>query len=105
MSGKGGRLTPGEAFSYDMIIANHGTDQAKNVALESILPPNLEILVSDPPFLKRDSDDYLWTFNDLGAGEKRNIKLTFRVKPGIPVGTNIKVRNVVYYEDRLGNRY
>jgi uncharacterized repeat protein (TIGR01451 family) len=105
MTGKGGRLSPGEVFTYDMTLDNRGTDQAKNVALESILPRHLEILVSDPPFQKRDADDYLWTFTGLGAGEKRSIKLTFRVKAGVPVGTNIQVRNIVSYEDRLGNRY
>ena len=105
MTGKSGRLNPGEVFSYTMTLDNRGTDQAKNVDLESILPRHLEILVSDPPFQKRDNDDYLWTFTGLGAGEKRNIKMTFRVKAGVPVGTNIQVRNTVTYEDRLGNRY
>jgi len=43
--------------------------------------------------------------NELGAGEKRVVKASFRVKPGTGVGTGIQVKSLLSYYDQLGNRY
>jgi hypothetical protein len=104
-SGRGGKLKPAEISSYEFTIINRGSNIAKAVEIHSILPDNLEILASDIPFLQGASGEYLWDFPELGAGEKRVIKVSFRVKTGIPVGTNIQIKNLVTYEDQLGNRY
>ena len=48
---------------------------------------------------------YVWRFDELGAGEKRVIKVTYRVKPGIAVGTSMQLKNLLNYQDPLGNRY
>jgi len=105
MSGKGGRLKPGEVSSFELNFTNRGSSMAKAVELQSVLPADLELVASDPSFGRGASGDYLWRFDELGAGEKRIIKVTFRVKAGTAVGRNIQVKNVLKYQDQLGNRY
>lgn len=105
MTGRGGRLKPGEVFSFDLNCTNHGSNMAKVVELESILPSPLELVAADPSYAMGKNGEYLWKFEELGPGEKRSIKVTFRVKSGAAVGTNIQVKNVLKYQDQLGNRY
>lgn len=105
MTGKGGRLKPGEVSSFELNFTNRGSNMAKTVELQSFLPRDLELVASDPSFSKGSNGDYLWRFDELGAGEKRTIKVTFRVKAGTSVGTNMQVKNVLKYQDQLGNRY
>ena len=104
-SAGGGKLKPAEFSSYEFTVVNRGSNIAKTVEIRSILPENLEILAADVPFLQGGGGEYLWNFAELGAGEKRLVKVSFRVKTGIPVGTNIQIKNLVTYEDQLGNRY
>ncbi|WP_084201453.1 tetratricopeptide repeat protein [Geobacter pickeringii] len=105
MAGKGGRLKPGEVSSFELNFTNKGSNMAKAVELQSFLPRDLELIASDPAFAKGTNGDYFWRFDELGAGEKRTIKVTFRVKAGTAVGKSIQVRNVLKYQDLLGNRY
>jgi len=105
MSGRGGRLKPGEVSSFELTFTNSGSSMAKAVELQSVLPADLELVASDPSFGRADNGDYLWKFDELGAGEKRVIKVTFRVKAGTAVGRSIQVKNVLNYQDQLGNRY
>ena len=105
MTGKGGRLKPGEVSSFELNFTNRGSSMAKAVELQSVLPQDLELVASDPSFGRAGNGDYLWKFDELGAGEKRVIKVTFRVKAGTAVGRSIQVKNVLNYQDQLGNRY
>jgi uncharacterized membrane protein len=105
MSGKGSKLKPGEISSYEFNVVNRGSNLAKAVEIRSILPENLEMLAADITPQKGSGDESIWRFAELGAGEKRSVRITFRVKAGIPVGTNIQIKNLVTYEDQLGNRY
>jgi hypothetical protein len=105
MSGRGGRLKPGEVSSFELNFTNSGSSMAKAVELQSVLPADLELVASDPSFGRATNGDYLWKFDELGAGEKRVIKVTFRVKAGTAVGRSIQVKNVLNYQDQLGNRY
>lgn len=105
MSGRGGRLKPGEVSSFELNFTNSGSSMAKAVELQSALPADLELVASDPSFGRATNGDYLWKFDELGAGEKRVIKVTFRVKAGTAVGRSIQVKNVLNYQDQLGNRY
>ena len=105
MSGKGGRLKPGEVSSFELNFTNRGSNMAKGVELQSTMPKDLELVASDPAFARNASGDYLWRFEELGASEKRTIKVTFRVRSGTAVGTSIQVKNVLKYQDQLGNRY
>ena len=105
MAAKGGRLKPGEVSSLELNCVNRGSNLAKQVTLQSILPAQLELVAADPAFSKADNGVYIWRFDELGAGEKRNIKVTYRVKPGIAVGTNMQLKNLLNYQDPLGNRY
>jgi hypothetical protein len=104
-SAGGAKLKPAEFSSYEFTVVNRGSNIAKTVEIRSILPENLEILAADVPFVQGGNGEYLWDFPELGAGEKRLVKVSFRVKTGIPVGTNIQIKNLVTYEDQLGNRY
>ncbi len=105
MVGQGGKLKPGEVSSFDLNVVNHGSNLAKSVEVQSILPDNLEMMAADVPAQMGSNGAYNWRFVELGAGEKRNIRITFRLRSGIPVGTNIQIRNLVTYEDQLGNKY
>jgi uncharacterized membrane protein len=105
MAAKGGRLKPGEVSSLELNCINSGSNMAKQVTLQSILPAQLELVAADPMFSRGDNGIYTWRFEELGAGERRNIKVTYRVKPGIAVGTNMQLKNLLNYQDQLGNRY
>lgn len=78
---------------------------AKQVLLQSALPAQLELVAADPAFAGADNGVYTWRFEELGAGEQRNIKVSYRVKSGVSVGTNMQMKNQLNYQDQLGNRY
>lgn len=105
MSGGGSRLKPGEVASFDLTITNRGTNLARVVELQSAWPDKLELVAADPGSSSFANGTILWKFKELGAGERRTIKVSFRVKPGTSMGTNIQVKNILSYEDQLGSRY
>lgn len=105
MAGRDGRLRPGEIASFDLNITNRGSNIARVVELHSAWPEQLELVAAEPVNSSVTGGNILWKFSELGAGEKRTIKVSFRVRQGTGVGTNIQVKNVLKYEDQLGNRY
>lgn len=105
MAGRDERLRPGEVASFDLTITNRGSNIARVVELQSAWPEQLELVAVDPANGPVAGGKILWKFNELGAGEKRTIKVSFRVKPGTGAGTNVQVRNILKYEDQLGNWY
>ncbi|WP_371877548.1 tetratricopeptide repeat protein [Geomonas paludis] len=105
LAARGGKLKPGEVSSLELNCVNRGSNLAKQVTLQSVLPAQLELVAADPSFSRFDNGVYVWRFDELGAGEKRNIKVTYRVKPGIAVGTSVQMKNSLSYQDLLGNRY
>jgi len=105
ITARDGRLKPGEIASFDLTITNGGSNLARIVELQSTWPEQLELVGADPANSSVSNGNILWKFKELGAGEKKAIKVSFRVKHGIGVGTNIQVKNILTYEDQLGNRY
>jgi hypothetical protein len=105
MSGRDGKLKPGEVASFDLTIANRGSNLARIVELQSAWPEQLELIAADPANSSVGNGTISWKFKELGAAEKRVIKVSFRVKPGTGMGTNIQVKNILTYEDQIGNRY
>ena len=105
MSGRDGQLKPGDLTSFDLVITNQGSNLARIVELQSVWPEQLELMAADPSTSAVVNGAIIWRFKELGAGEKRNIRISFRVKAGVGVGTAIQVKNILTYEDRLGNRY
>jgi hypothetical protein len=105
MTAPDGRLKPGEVASFELTITNRGSSLARVVELQGTWPAQLELIAADPTGSPAGSGNILWSFKELGAGEKRTIKVSFRVKAGTGAGTNILVRNLLSYEDQLGNRY
>ncbi|WP_223908075.1 tetratricopeptide repeat protein [Geobacter sp. AOG1] len=105
MSGKGGKLKPGDVSSFELTGVNRGSLLARVVEMRSSMPANLELVTSEPPVSGGQDGNYLWRFAELGAGEKKVVKVTFKVKQGIAVGTSIQVKNTITYEDPLGNGY
>lgn len=105
MAGRDGRLKPGDVASFDLTITNNGSNLARVVELQSAWPEQLELVAADPATSAVSNETMTWRFKELGAGEKRSIKVSFRVKPGTSVGTAIQVKNLLSYEDQLGNRY
>jgi uncharacterized repeat protein (TIGR01451 family) len=105
MSGGDARLKPGEVASFNLTLTNRGSNLARVVELQSVWPDKLELVAADPGTSSTNNGSIQWKFKELGAGEKRVIKVSFRVKPGISMGTNIQVKNIMNYEDQLGNRY
>ena len=105
MAGRDGRLKPGEVASFDLTILNKGSNLARVVELQSAWPEQLELIAADPANSTFSNGNITWRFKEMGANEKRSIKVSFRVKPGTSVGTNIQVKNIMTYEDQIGNRY
>ena len=105
MASGNSRLKPGDVASFDLSITNRGSNLARVVDLQSVWPEQLEFVASEPAKSALSNGRILWKFTELGAGEKRTIKVSFRVKQGIGVGANIQVSNILNYEDQLGNRY
>lgn len=105
MSGGNGRLKPGDVASFDLTITNRGSNLARVVDLRSSWPELLEFVASEPEKSSLADGKILWKLKELGAGEKRTIRVSFRVKQGLGVGTSIQVSNELSYEDQLGNRY
>jgi hypothetical protein len=105
MTARDGRLKPGEVASFDLTITNRGSNLARVVELQGAWPEQLELITADPSSSSANNGKFLWNFKEVGAGEKRTIKVSFRVKAGTGVGTNIQVKNLLSYEDQLGNRY
>ena len=105
MSGGNDRLKPGAVASFDLTITNHGSNLARVVDLRSSWPEQLEFVASEPASSSSANSNILWQFKELGAGEKRSIKVSFRVREGLGVGANVQVTNVLNYEDQSGNRY
>ncbi|MHB8121778.1 MAG: tetratricopeptide repeat protein [Desulfuromonadaceae bacterium] len=105
MTGLNGRLKPGDVASFDLTVTNSGSNLARIVELQSAWPEQLELVATEPATSAVSNGTVVWRFKELGAGEKRSIKVSFRVKQGIGVGTTIQVKNILSYEDQLGNRY
>ncbi len=105
MAGRDGRLKPGDVASFDLTVTNNGSNLARVVELQSGWPEQLELVAAEPATSTVRDGAIIWRFKEMGAGEKRNIKVSFRVKPGTGVGTAIQVRSILTYEDQLGNRY
>ena len=105
MTGKGGKLKPGEVSSFELACINRGSNMAKLVDVQSVLPEQLELVSADPPFNQGGDGIYLWRFEGLGAGEKRSIKITYKVKSRTAVGTSMQVKNILKYQDLLGKGY
>ena len=105
MAGRDGRLKPGDVASFDLTITNNGSNLARIVELQSAWPEQLELVAADPVTSAVSNSTIIWQFKEMGAGEKRSIKVSFRVKPGTGVGTALQVKNILTYEDQLGNRY
>jgi hypothetical protein len=105
MVGRDDRPRPGEVTSFDLTITNRGTNIARVVELQSAWPDQLDLISSVPATTSFSEGKVFWKFNEVGAGEKRTITVSYKVKQGTGVGTNIQVPNVLKYEDQLGNRY
>jgi len=107
LKGRGGLLVPGELLTVDLVVHNQGSNLAKGVELQASWPEQLELVAAEPAaeVSKAAPQDRSWRLNELGAGEKRVVKASFRVKPGTGVGTGIQVKSLLSYYDQLGNRY
>jgi hypothetical protein len=105
VSGGAGRLKPGEVASVEVVCHNRGSAIARSVTVRSVLPPQLELVATEPTAVATPGGELTWSIPELGAGEKRTMRLISRVKPGITAGATLAVTNRVTYEDHLGNRY
>jgi len=105
VNGKGGKLRPGEVATLELTARNSGSGIARTVEIDSIIPPQMEVVASDPPASAGDGGRYRWTYSELGSGEKRTISITYRVKAGTALGTSIQLQNLLSYQDSIGNRY
>ncbi len=106
LKGHSGLLVPGDLVTVELIVNNKGSNLAKGAELQASWPEQLELVASEPAAqaLGR-GNGVLWHLHELGAGEKRVVKASFRVKPGTGVGTGIQLKSQLSYFDQLGNRY
>lgn len=106
LKGRTGLLVPGELLTVDLVVHNQGSNLAKGVELQASWPEQLELVAAEPGIeAKVGAHGSGWRLNELGAGEKRVVKASFRVKPGTGVGTGILVKSLLSYYDQVGNRY
>lgn len=105
LKGKVGKLKPGEIATFELQCANRGSNTAKGVEIQSHMPEQVELISSEIPYARAADGVVIWRFEEMGSGERRSISVTIRVKSGVPVGTGIQVKNVLKYQDQLGNRY
>lgn len=104
MQGRDGRQTPGDLMTVELTVFNRGSNLARNVELVSSWPEQIELVAADAT-TNTTAGSANWLFTELGAGEKRVVKASFRVKPGITVGTGLQLKSTLGYQDQLGNRY
>lgn len=105
MKGREGRMVPGDLLTIDLDILNRGSNLAKQVELEVTWPDQIELVAADQAAGKTGAGASLWRFSELGAGEKRVVKASFRIKSGTGVGTGVQLKSVLTYQDQVGNRY
>ncbi len=105
MKGREGRMVPGELLTVELDILNQGSNLAKQVELELAWPAQVELVAADQTAGKAAAGSSVWRFNELGAGEKRVIKASFRIKSGTGVGTGVQLKSMLTYQDQAGNRY
>ena len=104
LKGRAGLLVPGELLTVDLVVHNQGSNLAKGVELQALWPEQLELMAAVPAAEKAGNGSG-WRLGELGAGEKRIVKASFRVRTGTGVGTGIQLKSVLSYTDQLGNRY
>lgn len=78
---------------------------AKQVELELPGLSRLSWVAIDQAAGKTEAGASLWRFSELGAGEKRVVKVSFRIKSGTGVGTGVQLKSILTYRDQVGNRY
>ncbi|QOX80623.1 DUF11 domain-containing protein [Trichlorobacter lovleyi] len=105
MKGREGRMVPGDLLTIDLDVLNRGSNLAKQVELEVTWPEQIELVAADQAAGKTGSGASLWRFSELGAGEKRVVKASFRIKSGTGVGTGVQLKSILTYQDQVGNRY
>lgn len=105
VAGKGGKIRPGEVSSFELSFVNVGSSMAKMVDVKSSLPDQLELIAAEPVVSSKNNGDYSWRFDELGSGEKRSVRISYRIKPGTAVGTSLALKNILTYQDQVGNNY
>lgn len=105
MKGREGRMVPGELLTVDLDILNQGSNLAKQVELEVSWPDQVELVTASQAAGQSQPGSSNWRFNELGAGEKRVVKASFRIKSGTGVGTGVQLKSKLTYQDQAGNRY
>nr|WP_307726484.1 hypothetical protein [Trichlorobacter sp.] len=105
MKGREGRMVPGDLLTIDLDILNRGSNLAKQVELAVTWPEQIELVAIDQAAGKTEAGTSLWRFSELGAGEKRVVKVSFRIKSGTGVGTGVQLKSILTYQDQVGNRY
>lgn len=105
MKGREGRMVPGELLTVELDVVNRGSHLARMVDLQVLWPEQMELVAADLPAVKAVNGASVWQFSELGAGERRTVKASFRIKPGIGVGTGVHLKSSLTYQDQAGNRY
>jgi uncharacterized membrane protein len=105
METRGGRLKPGEIAHMVISAVNSGLSMAKDVEVSCGFPEHLELVAADPAAADGQAGRRSWKIPQLGPGERRNIILAYRIKPGIAAGTSLRIENQVTYRDQLGTVY
>jgi hypothetical protein len=75
------------------------------VEIRSILPDQLELVADEPGNANKSNGEYSWRFDELGSGEKRTVRVSYRIKSGTAYGTALALKNDLKYQDQLGNSY
>lgn len=105
LTSTGGKVKPGEVNTFELSCINVGSSMAKLVDIRSSLPEQMELIASEPAIAGKTNQDFFWRFDQLGSGEKRIVKISYRIKSGTAVGTALELKNTLVYQDQVGNSY
>jgi uncharacterized repeat protein (TIGR01451 family) len=67
----------GRDATFEITVTNRGEGVAQNVVVTDVIPTGLDFMSVDKEG-KRDGDHIVWQLGNLGAGESRVLKSTFR---------------------------
>jgi hypothetical protein len=105
VSGKGGRLKPGDVSRLELNVVNRGSNLAKDLEIRSMMPLNIDVVASEPVAAEVRNGERVWRVAELGPGERRSIVIAFKVKSDVAAGTSVRIENALRYRDQLGNTY
>ncbi|MCA9523905.1 MAG: DUF11 domain-containing protein, partial [Myxococcales bacterium] len=86
----GGDFEPGDTVRYTITVKNNGSGPASNVVVRDPIDPNLTDVDASANGGTLSGSEIVWNLGTVQQGETKELVFTAKIKPVIPVGTQIK---------------